>query len=681
MEIQLSPNFKKMTFRAIFAIIAFILVYFILLALGIALTIGCIYGGIMLIITIPKFITIVLGIGLASLGIMVFIFLVKFLFKTHSVDRSHLVEISEKDYPQLFSMIDDIAREAKTRFPKNVYLSGDVNASVFYDSSFWSMFFPIRKNLQIGMGLVNTVTIQELKAILAHEFGHFSQRSMSIGSYVYNVNQVIFNMLYDNESFDKMIQTWAGITGYFSIFVLIAVKIINGIQWILQKMYGFVNIRHMALSREMEFHADQVAANIAGSRPLEESLLRLDLAQQAYGWVLNFYETKADDNIISRNVYKEQSYVLELLARENKYPLKNGLPEITIPDLNKYNKSKINIKDQWASHPTTPERVAALQRLNIVKTEVNNNLAINLFPNAEKDEEELTKQVFYYMAFKKETVKIDFSEFQDRFSKNVSDNRFPDEYNDYYDNKNPTLFDIESITNFNLNESMNTLFSREKVGLVYSMVSMENDKNILNAISKKEIQIKTFDYDGQKYKRADAINLIFAIDKELRETATEIEENDVNIYRFFYSRAQEKGVENELKDLYISLFDEDKGYERRIGIYNKFAELTNALRQARDDNQVESIFREISYLEVDLRKELRNFIENPAFGEEMTKSMKDNFDKYLSRDWSYSKNNISDQEYLETLFTSVNDYYTLISRSFFLAKLNLLNYQVGLLNP
>ena len=48
--------------------------------------------------------------------------------------------------------------------------------------------------------------MQEFKAILAHEFGHFSQRSMKVGSYVYYVNQVIFNMLYDNDSFDKMIQ-------------------------------------------------------------------------------------------------------------------------------------------------------------------------------------------------------------------------------------------------------------------------------------------------------------------------------------------------------------------------------------------------------------------------------------------------------------------------------------------
>jgi len=38
------------------------------------------------------------------------------------------------------------------------------------------MFLPVKKNLQIGMALVNSVTVTEFKAILAHEFGHFSQK-------------------------------------------------------------------------------------------------------------------------------------------------------------------------------------------------------------------------------------------------------------------------------------------------------------------------------------------------------------------------------------------------------------------------------------------------------------------------------------------------------------------------
>lgn len=77
---------------------------------------------------------------------------------------------------------------------------------------------------------------------------------MKVGSYVYNVNQVIFNLLYDNESYERIIHSWANVSGYFSIFVVFAIKIIEGIQWFLKMAYELVNKSYMGLSREMEFH-------------------------------------------------------------------------------------------------------------------------------------------------------------------------------------------------------------------------------------------------------------------------------------------------------------------------------------------------------------------------------------------------------------------------------------------
>ena len=75
------------------------------------------------------------------------------------------------------------------------------------------------------MGLINSVTHDELKAILAHEFGHFSQKSMKVGSYVYHVNHIIYNLLYDNGSYDVMVQKLANVSSYFVLFITIAIKI------------------------------------------------------------------------------------------------------------------------------------------------------------------------------------------------------------------------------------------------------------------------------------------------------------------------------------------------------------------------------------------------------------------------------------------------------------------------
>ncbi|MDZ4679757.1 MAG: M48 family metallopeptidase [Saprospiraceae bacterium] len=294
----------------------------------------------------PSIITVMLGLGIISMGVLIIIFLLKFIFAKHKVDRSHLIEISRTQEPRLFELIGEIVEEVETNFPKKVYLSADVNAAVFYDSSFWSMFFPIKKNLQIGVGLINAVSVSEFKAILAHEFGHFSQRTMKVGSYVYNVNQIIYSLLHENRSYNSMAQQWASISGYFAIFVNIAVVFIKGIQWILKQVYDVVNLNYMRLSREMEFHADEVAANVAGSKPLITSLLRLDLANHSYQIVLNYYGNKVAENIRASNIYPQQRYVMEFLARKSNLPVENNLPQVTLDHLNRYNKSRLVIKDQ-----------------------------------------------------------------------------------------------------------------------------------------------------------------------------------------------------------------------------------------------------------------------------------------------------------------------------------------------
>lgn len=236
-----SKEFRQHTARAIGAIVFFIFSYLLILVLTFAITALCVILGGKLIGTLGGFYAIVIGLALASIGLMISFFVLKFIFRRHKTDRSHLIEITASEQPELFRLIGEIVTAVGTRFPKKVYISEDVNASVFYDSGFWSMFLPVRKNLIIGMGFVNTSTEQELKAILAHEFGHFSQRTMKLGSYVYNVNQVIFNSLYDNQSYDKLIIGWGNIHWVFSLASAAALKIIAAIQWVLRKLYEVVN--------------------------------------------------------------------------------------------------------------------------------------------------------------------------------------------------------------------------------------------------------------------------------------------------------------------------------------------------------------------------------------------------------------------------------------------------------
>jgi Zn-dependent protease with chaperone function len=130
----------------------------------------------------PKIFMVIVGLGLMCLGISVIYFLIKFIFVRSKDENASRVEITENQQPRLFAFIRQLSKETHTPFPKKIFISPDFNACVFYNSGFRSMFLPVRKNLEIGLGLVNSINASELKAVIAHEFGHFSQRSMKLGS-------------------------------------------------------------------------------------------------------------------------------------------------------------------------------------------------------------------------------------------------------------------------------------------------------------------------------------------------------------------------------------------------------------------------------------------------------------------------------------------------------------------
>ncbi len=79
------------------------------------------------------------------------------------------VEITAAEHPRLFAFLHRLADEARAPRPHRVFLSPRVNAAVFYDLSIANLILPSKKNLEIGLGLINVLTLGELKAVLAHE--------------------------------------------------------------------------------------------------------------------------------------------------------------------------------------------------------------------------------------------------------------------------------------------------------------------------------------------------------------------------------------------------------------------------------------------------------------------------------------------------------------------------------
>lgn len=679
-EIQLSKEFKIQAFKSILAISLFVLIYFLFLALALLLTVLCIGGGVMLITLKPMLFTIALGIGLASLGVFVLIFLIKYFFKSHINDRSHLIEINLSEEPHLYKMINEIVLEVGTSFPKKVYLSADVNASVFYDSNFWSMFLPIKKNLQIGIGMVNTLTKEELKAVLAHEFGHFSQRTMKVGSYVYNVNQVIYNMLNYDESYNDIIQKWANFGGYISLFVALALHINQGLKWVFRKLYEVINKSYMGLSREMEFHADEIAASVTGYEPLKRSLLRMTLADISFNNVLNFYNNKISDNVKSENIYNDHMFVVRYLAVENNLNFINNLPDVSLEDQNKYNKSKLVIKDQWASHPSTSDRIKRLEKTGYSESKNSEIPANELFVDILRIQKMLTDKVFEVVKYQGEVITMATDKFSNEYTQEIVSNSFSKIYNGYYDNKNPTCFDLKEYSSNENSICFDDLYSEGKIDLVYTSISLQQDIQTIRDLFINSTAFKTFDYDGQKYKRKHAIKLIEKINIDLNNILEKIKKNDVEIFNYFNQLDKKYNNQSELEKIYEDFFVFDKEFDSKYEIYTKLVNAFNIINVETSIVQIKINFVRIRIIEKSLKNEISLLLSDTFISNEITQEIRDNFDKYISQTWEYFEGDSYLNDNLNILYAAMHNYSYLLSKKYLIKKKTLLNYQEDLMN-
>lgn len=675
MNIQVSQAFQSRVKKTLFSILVFILVYCILLLTAIAITASFSYFGIWAIVNYPNFLTITLGLGLIAAGFMILFFLIKFIFGTNKTDTSEFIEVTQEEQPELFAMIHDLVNEIKTDFPKKVFLTYNVNASVFYNSSFWSMFFPVRKNLQIGVGLINSLTNQELRAILAHEFGHFSQRSMKVGSYVYNVNNVIFNMLYNNESLRKMHEKIAGLSSYLALPLYISVFSINGIQKILQKLYEYININYLALSREMEFHADEIAANVAGSKAMSDSLQRLSFANHSLESVISFYEKNHNQNWLPKDIYENQHAVNLFLAKKNKYEINNGFPLVPLDAESKYNKSKLNIENQWQSHPSTQDRIQAIAKMNIQVDYANQSPAIEMLRNKDNLFQKIKNHLFVNLNHQGPIKQLDTPEFQLNFVKDFEKNDFDEMYNDFYFFINPIIEDFSKLDYHAEPIPIAELFSDQNRDLSFDLNSLLNDKQTLTDIKNKTYKIKSFDYDGVKYKSSDANQILKSVEIEIQAKQAQINEIIKRSFETFYSLADSDLTKSQLKKSYELMKDMEASFENRIQFYYDLTQRYAFVYDQVEYSDIISQFMKNKSLETKLKTEISTLLSNSVLTGELAKDILDDLTGFINKDLVYFEGTTYHDDNLNLLFTAIHQYYYMTFRAYFLHKYNLLNLQ------
>ena len=162
--------------------------------------------------------------------------------------------LTSADAPELFAVLTEVAGKTGQAMPADVYLVNDVNAFVTQRGGV--MGIGSRRVMGIGVPLMQSVTVQELKAILAHAFGHYHAGDVSIGPWIYKTRAAIGRTI--QQLSNNVLQ---------KIFIA----------------YGnlFLRVTH-AISRRQEFIADEVAATTAGAGVMASALRKVHGAAGAF---------------------------------------------------------------------------------------------------------------------------------------------------------------------------------------------------------------------------------------------------------------------------------------------------------------------------------------------------------------------------------------------------------------
>lgn len=672
-----SRKLKQQIYKMLFSIILFFVTYILLFLAAIVIA-----GALMLlayfIITIKAtFITLVFGLGIAASGLLLVYFLIKFLFeKSQNEDNSHLIEITADTQPAFFIFLTKLTNETGVALPKHVYLSPEVNAMVSFESSFKSMFFPGEKNLHIGLGLINAVNQSELKAVLAHEFGHFSQRSLMFGSYVYNFNQVIYNMLFVNDGYLRAIESISRLHSFLRIIAVIDLNLIKGIQAILRKVYVLINKNYLSLSREMEFQADAIAASVSGSNQVISLLRRLEVGNLCYDRVLAHWNNQVSQKQRADNFYTHQKVLMYYFAKD--YGLKldsNAIPVID-KNLAVLHNTRVSIDNQWASHPTDVERERYLEKLSFY-TDTVDIPAWNLFRNTEDLQKQATDILYAQVAEVSTFEIVDDEALKKSLATDREANSYDIFYKNYYDSRIVNVIELAPKKPAFMVTATHiiNLFNDQNCNLPAYAKGIEQDINTLS-YAQGNNEIKSFDYDGKKYKMNRAAEVIDQLKQECEKSLNQLKDLDQEIYTLCYHLA-DNNERIKLRQHYQELLAIQTVAQNDYDNYEQIVNEMSPVYQNLTSQQIEDTLDKVYSSEKKLKPRLKEILSDDKYNPYLTADKRAVLEKYSSEDLKYFVTRYS-QTNLEIFNNAMDAYVKTISTCHFEIKNSALTFQLNL---
>lgn len=170
------------------------------------------------------------------------------------------LQLKRQQVPQLFALLDELSKALQVPRFHRVLLTAEFNAGVVQIPR-WGLFGGQQNYLLLGLPLMQALSPQEFRAVIAHELGHISGNHSRFAAWIYRQRETWMRILYQFQQSQHEFGTFI-----FETFL----------NWYAPffQAYSFV------LARANEYEADRCAGELAGKEDTARALMAIALKSQ-----------------------------------------------------------------------------------------------------------------------------------------------------------------------------------------------------------------------------------------------------------------------------------------------------------------------------------------------------------------------------------------------------------------
>jgi Zn-dependent protease with chaperone function len=290
-----------------------------------------------------NFLTIPLTIAPLAAGVVSTFFLLKPLL-SRSKKPEDLLVLHRDQEPHFFEFVDRLCAMVGSPAPSRIALDLEVNASARLNRGWWSLITGDLA-LTVGLPLVEGCTLRQFSGVLAHEFGHFSQKAgLRLHFLIATSRHWFARVAYERDQWDERLDEWGQDAGWRTKLVLgLANASVAASRAILRGLLKLGDRVSTWFSRQMEFDADLHEAGLVGEEVFRQTTIRL-----------------AEINIASQRAWRSVDQAWQRSQLPTDFPHLVGVIERDALGMDRQLLEDSLLEqetDRWSTHPSPQDRL------------------------------------------------------------------------------------------------------------------------------------------------------------------------------------------------------------------------------------------------------------------------------------------------------------------------------------